>query len=567
MTEISGNIEIASDYSSFKSIIDSTAIKRIEQLQSLNFYLSENQVVYLAGPKSMGKTTLLSQFLDNNQRHSIAIFLNEGNSISLVDNDIYKDIYLQIRIYTNEFTRKDLEKDISLNDLRIIFKNLSYYLRGSNKQMFFILDGFENLSGNEIKSLEELLYNLPHAPEVKFIVSVISDEKLKQKILVKNSTTFNIPLLTEGQVQLILPEASHEQIKLILQSFHGKPDCISIIARLNKQNVTIDEILQNPSQETNALYAAEWDVTIINDEQSTLVGFLAFSNQTVRIDDICIHCDKSKNEMIEIIESISFIQITDNLIDFVSFGHKKFTKDKLKKDKSKFLNNIINSIKTKKIPSSQTNLSLYLKEVGDNKEVIEHINNKFLLDIFNNTHSINELQKNVSIALDASIEVDNNPKAIKYRHIKCAFSNISTSDLLVNELKCYLTDKDLTSAVTLIESSNSNEGKLQLYCIYCIHFKDQKLEVENDIKVKIDYLFSQININDLGDEKTLDIASDLFPVFPEKAMKLINELDSNNSSGQNKSDNAFLKLSLETALFHINVGTYMRLPIFAFYLG
>ena len=550
MKEVTGTIEVPMDCSIFTPQVDPTSIDRVEEIQTLNLYLNDNQVVYIDGPKNIGKTTILSQFLNGNQRHSIAIFLNESNARSITDKDIYKDLYIQIRMFTAEYTSSDLDKDVKLSDLIKIFRILSYYLTMNKKHLFFILDGFENLEGSDSTFLDDLLFNLPQHKQIKFLISISSDNDFKSKMVFKNSIAFSVPVLSGSHIKQMLPDAKEDEIISIITSFHGKPDSVSIIARLVKQGVSIQEILLNPSQESDALYDAEWDFTITNDHQKELVGFLAFSNQTLNIKNLSLCCDKSELEIAKIIKSIAFIQLKEEEVDFVSFGYKKYGRIKLKENKINCLEKIIHLIKKQKVTSNPTDLTLYLKDKGDNKEILEHLNKVFLLDLFKNTHSINDLQKNVSIGLTSSIEVKNNSKAIKYSHIKCAFSNINTSYLLVNELKCYLTDNNFTSAISLIESSKSNEEKLQLYSVYCIHFKEQKIEIEEDVKAKIEHLFNQINIKNLGDEKTIDIAIDLFPVFPKKAMKLINGLDSSNSSGQNKSDHAFLKLSMETLKRH-----------------
>jgi hypothetical protein len=102
----------------------------------------------------------------------------------------------------------------------------------------------------------------------------------------------------------------------------------------------------------------------------------------------------------------------------------------------------------------------------------------------------------------------------------------------------------------LIEANGSNEEKLQLYCLYCISQKKNKNEVEKEVLDKIEFLYQKFANKNLGVEKATDIAADLLPVFPDKALKIINNLDELEAAGQNKSDAAFYKMSILTLRRH-----------------
>ncbi|MAI38400.1 hypothetical protein [Alteromonas sp.] len=551
MIEENGILECAKDYSIFQPNIDDNSLERKEQIETLDFYLTQYQAVFVNGPKDIGKSTILSQILNKRSMDTIAIFINETNAYSLVDNDIYKDLYIQCRAIMNEYTNSDMEKDVTLSDIVRIFKVLSYFLKKNKRELLFIFDGWDKLTIENNDFLNPLFLTLPQLPEVRYLISSRNHE-FKDMLLTSSSTTYSVAILTKNEVSQIIPSASDADIDVILNSFQGIPDRIATIARLIKDGMTLDEILLNPSNESEGLYESEWDYNVKDDKQREIIGYLAYSNHSIDMKGLSICCEDSLEDVADILKAISFIRLYDNRVEFVSAGYKKYAREKLKEDKTTFLSKLILHIESRELPSNLNQLTQYYRDKGDNNEVIQHINDKYLVKLFESTNSLNDLQKNVSIGLESSIQQDVQSKIIKYSHIKSALSNINTSSLLMSELKCYLAESDMKSAIELIESSKANEEKLQLYATYCVHAKEQKITIEDDINRKIDFLFDQVNLQNLGDEKIIDIASDLFPVFPKKAMKLINELDSSNSSGQNKSDFAFLKLSLETLKRHGN---------------
>ncbi|MFL9779002.1 hypothetical protein BCU73_015410 [Vibrio cyclitrophicus] len=82
--------------------------------------------------------------------------------------------------------------------------------------------------------------------------------------------------------------------------------------------------------------------------------------------------------------------------------------------------------------------------------------------------------------------------------------------------------------------------------------QNQNIEIPEDIQTKIQKIYTNLSVQSLADEKVIDIAVDLFPIYPELSMDLLSQIDKTHSSGQNQSDFAFLKLSLETLKRHGN---------------
>ncbi|KVW99877.1 ATP-binding protein [Shewanella frigidimarina] len=551
MSQPISEIECPSDYSLF-SPIETNAFKivrRSVQIDTIFHYLEDTSVVYVSGPKNIGKTTILTQIFNDVKADSISLFISEDKSETITDSDIYKDLYVQVKTMINGVESVDLDKEITKEELKKIFISLSYFVKKKKRKIYFVLDGVFSLECISKDFLADLFFMLPVTDEFKYIISS-GEDKPRNIMPVKSVKNFSISVMDFDEVKELLPTVLDEDIILIKSGFGFIPERISTIARLVSSGVSIAAILQNPSNEFDALYETEWNHVINDDLSLDIVGYLSFCIGGLSVESLSMCTNKSTSEISLAINRVSFLFIGEQSVEFSSSGYKSFCKAKLNSKRNYYIDGIIAAINENESEGKLGRLPIYYNEKGDNVAVLKHIDDKYICEVFESSYSLNEVHRNVNIGLEASINEGYGIKSAKFFHIKCGLSSINTSEALVSQLKCYLTENDIKSAIELIDSSKSNEEKLQLYCLYCIHMKDIGVDILDEIVNKVDFLFDKIDAKNLGVEKVTDIAADLLPVFPEKALKIINELDELDATGQNKSDYAFMKLSLVTLQRH-----------------
>ncbi|EHK0037010.1 ATP-binding protein [Vibrio parahaemolyticus] len=526
-------------------------VRRREQISTIYLYFEKSKLIYVNGPENIGKTTLLKQIVNDRKYEIISLFIDEYDCEMLTEIDLYKDVYMQSRVITSEYSSRDRDEYISREKFTSEISSLFYFLREKKKELLFVLDGFDTLSKKNPRVAKEFLQSLNSNRSVKYLIST-SEYSMKDIVLMKNSMSFSLLVMSELEAQEMLPNLSPEEVKEVINSFGSMPDKLSIISRLIEEGKCINDILLNTDNDTNALYDAEWNFAINNEIREQLVGFVTFSSGKLSLSDLSI-CLKIESRELEIeLEDISFLKSDGNLVYFINDGFAKFSRTKLDSLKSKFLEVLITLVEEKKIEDAADSLSFYYSEAGKHQSIIEHIDEEYLSDVYSKKSSYNELLKNINLALKSSMIEHNGGKATKFAHLKSFVSNIENEKVFLDEINCYLSNSDYKSAKDLADNSRSIEEKIQLYCTIAIHYKDKGLDIPDDISLKIEQIFEALDVRSLRDDKIIDISVDLFPIFPKLSMKLVNEIDRTHTSGQNQSDFAFLKLSLETLRRHGN---------------
>lgn len=530
--------------STLKTVLRSSA------LGTINHYLDNFSTVIIEGDKNIGKTTVLSQIVENYIKDAVVLFISDRQKITVTDNEICKDLYLQVKsIYDTDTNLGNLvSKKITLDKLRDEFSNLQYYLKINGKKATFILDGVLDL---DIKNdfVSKLFLNLPFDKNIKFIISTNADDT--SKYIQGTYRRYSISILDISEIKDMIPACSEKQASDLLRVYGGMPDRISTISRLVENGESIDSILNNDCESANELYEYEFNLAVKESAVEDILGVIAFSLSELSSAYICSIFSMSEEELSEIIKPISFIVYTYENVSLASPGYYSFIKNKLRKRKDFYIDLHIENFNSKNRNDIKSpDLIKYYSAKGDCSGVISHLNDEQICNIYESTSSISELSRSIQIGLEAATEINDSNSVNKFNLLKCAFTNINKSEVVVSELECYLTEGDHARALKLIDSNGSYEEKLQLYCIYAIYQKKNKVDIRKDVSDKINFLYSKIATMKLGVEKATDIAADLLPVFPDKALKIINNLDELDSAGQNKSDAAFYRMSLLTITRH-----------------
>ncbi|MEZ8971274.1 hypothetical protein AB6E36_12335 [Vibrio cyclitrophicus] len=524
---------------------------RKDQIRTIYLYLQKEQLVYIEGPENIGKTTLLKQIVSDRNFECISIFIDEYDCEYVTENDIYKDIYLQSRVLTGQYCSSDKDNIVNREVYTSSMSSFNYYLREKNKSILFVLDGFDKLNEKNPTVAKEVLGSLTANKSAKYIIST-NDIDIKDYIYLRDPRSFPLTVMSEQEAKELLPTLTKDELEDVINSFGTMPDKLSIVARLLDENKAIDDILQNTDTDTDTLYDAEWKHAIKNEIQEKITGYIAFSNGKLSINDLSQCVNVQPIEIEQEVNNISFINITDDAIHFVSDGFKKYARIKLDSQKLSYLEVIISLVENHKLEETSESLSLYYSEAGKHQSIIQHIDEHYLSDLYSRKLSYNDLLKNIRLALESSVFESNNGKTAKFAHLKSFILNIESDEISLEEMKCYLSNGDYKSAKDLAETPQAIEDKIKLYCLIAIHYKDQNIEIPEDIQTKIQKIYTNLSVQSLADEKVIDIAVDLFPIYPELSMDLLSQIDKTHSSGQNQSDFAFLKLSLETLKRHGN---------------
>jgi hypothetical protein len=543
------SVLLPKDVSSFCHSSTSKTVVRESTINTIKHYLKSNTVIILEGDANIGKTTVLSQICELHYRDSIVFFSSKRQRDLISDAEICKDLYLQLAVFMQE-DELDHAQTITLDDLNKKFNALKYFLKIKNKEILFVLDGILDIEGLDDNFVAHLFLMMPFESHAKFIIST-KGELTSKYIPNENRQKITLSVLDENEISKIIPSASQSQTNLIMETFNGMPDRIATFARLVENGKSIEELLNETSDAEDSIYSIEWALAVKTSKHELAIAFIVYSFHELGMEDMehLLNLDAKKTE--SIISEISFIKIENDLLKLSSNRFVSFSKTKLGSYKLTCIDDLIeyfDLISTEKRDSPET--VRYIEAKGDKQGVIDHIDDSHIYGLFKTTSSLSEVNRTLKIGIKAALDLEDDNSVSKLSHLNVAFTNINKSRVIVSELNCYLAEGDNVKALDLIESNGSNEEKLQLYCLYCISQKKNKNEPEKQVLDKINFLYQKFENRNLGVEKATDIAADLLPIFPDKALKIINNLDEFESAGQNKSDSAFYKMSVLTLQRH-----------------
>ncbi|CAM4059384.1 hypothetical protein [Shewanella aquimarina] len=535
------------EYPSMNSIFNchdvEYGIRRDSQIETIKHYLKENQVLYLNASSSIGKTTILKQVFEELKYDSISLFINKERVGFINDVEVYKDLYIQIKTYMGNFTQQDVSKDVSKSDLEKLISTLSYHLKYNGKVVYFIFDGVYSFENNDNNFLAEFFLMLPTDVNYKYLISR-DDSKKSVGVTSKKCHDYSLSVFSLEEIKLCLPNVDDTTIVLIRESFGSSPETISFIKDMVERGIEIDDIFSDSNDDIQCLYENEWSRTVRSDFVRDLIGICSYSVDAVSLVEVGIALDATEKDLIEVLNGLTFLKLEDELIVFKSNAILNFCKKKVSDNKHKYIDILLGLTRDNFDSLNSSKTAHYLFEKNEFDKVLGVISDEHISNRYQKSKSFNEVHKIINFGIKACEKLDIKDKFIKYKYLKSGLSSIYNSELMAQQLKCHIVAGESALAIRLIQKARSEEEMLQLYCIYAMSKIKEGVGIEDSLYNKIDYLFDKIDVDELGPERVVDICADLLPIMPDKALILINKLDSLGQAGQNKSDFAFLNLSL-----------------------
>ncbi|SFH52074.1 ATP-binding protein [Modicisalibacter xianhensis] len=512
-------------------------------INTLEMYAKTFDVVYVYGEEGFGKTSVLAEFVKRNEGDCIALVIDPISKYSYYEDSVVRDIFVQLKAYMGE-EDEALSLNIDKKELIRTFNTVEYFLKKNGKRIYFVIDGLDQIPDEDDSYVKEILSVLPFSG--KNIGFVFSAKKgmLENSVTVRKSKAINIDLFSLEEAKYVLKGVDEEKVKILINSFSATPETLLTIERIIKQGGSADEILQMDIEGTEGLFEEEWrrsHEVILKHEY--LIGVIAYAKTPIKIPKILDEFSLSK-ACFEEIENISFLETKDGTVKFRSAGYLKFAKKKMQKIKASSLRHITNLMcQDPRSLESLSSLADYYSEMGDTQAVISQLSNENLELLLNESKSINDLSR--QIALGVMNSGSNEVEMLRFCYLKSLINGIKTSPLLKSELKSLLVKEDVKSALDLANSASSNEERLQMLCLIATDYKEKEKPFPEYLCSQVDDLYRTLSPEHLGVEKTLDIAIDLLSFDSEKAMSLINKIDSMGGGGENKSEYAFFRFTMQ----------------------
>lgn len=537
-----------SDISCFSHPVTNDEVTRDSLLGTIdNLFDNGSRVIVVSGEEGIGKTVLLSQFVRNNKAHVISLFIDAVNAQSYFEDNIIQDLYRQLLFYINGDIEPCVEK-ISLSELNSKFYLLETVLKKNNKNAYIVIDGLSCIPEIDHYIVDSIINFLPFSfAHIKFLIS--SDKQvLESRLKKQNYKPLEMTMFSDHEAMQLFPDVDSGFVRDVKSIFHGKPEVLITIKRLIDGGMRPSDILQQSSENTESLYAAEWERSLeIVNKNKILFGLITFAIHALKIEHISKILGMDPVLIENIVDQVGFIELSNDSIRYLSAGIKHYAMKQLQDVEIDSLNMIVTHYSTiSDEDEALTEITSYHERLQNYPEIIEQLSNTNISLLFKKTSSINEAIKQIKIGKNAAINITNPNELLRLCQAQTILSDFPTSQVLNSELMCYLTEDDYESAMKLMSSVVVIEEKLHLLSTIASFQKKKSDQVDPKVEQQIVNYFSFINPEHLGVEKTVKIATDLFTAFPEMSLSLINKIEELEKGGGNKADYAFFKLSLDT---------------------
>ncbi|TVU90945.1 ATP-binding protein [Vreelandella titanicae] len=533
---------VPTDASKYSFPIVTNHVLRDGTINTLEMYLKNNNIIYIYGDEGFGKTALAGKLVERNIKNCIAISIDPAVKYSYNEDSILKDVYLQIKTYLGEPSNADV--DVEKKDFNKLISTVEYFLKKNDKRLLFVLDGFDQVVDDDVNYVKEILDALPIG--VPFFDFVFTAKKgfVEKSLNFQQKKIVNIDLFSLDEACQILRNVERDKVSLLISAFSATPETLLTINRILEQGGCVDDILQMNVDDTEGLFEEEWKRSIaLIDQYSLIICALAYSKSSTTISQLSNEFSLSSGD-VENLKKITFLVLEDSFFSFSSLGFLKFAKTKLADYKVEAIRRVINIAgQSDRDNERLASVAEYYQEIGDSESVLAQLTNENLELMLEESRSINELLRQISIGIKSAEK--NEPELLRLCYFKALLSGIKASGLLKSELKSLLKKEDVKSALDLTNNASSNEEKLQMLCILAADYKSKGKPQPDHVNHQINSLYESINPDFLGIDKTLDIAMDLLSFDSEKAMSLINKIDSLDNAGENKSEYALFKFTIQ----------------------
>lgn len=511
-------------------------------MNTLEMYSKNHDVVYVYGEEGFGKTSVLAEFVERNASSCIALAIDPISKYSYYEESLIRDIFIQLKAYMGEEEALSICAD--KKELIRTFNTIEYFLKKNNKRIYFVIDGLDQIPDDDDNYVKEILSMLPFGGiNIGFVFSA-KKGMIEKSVPVRKSKSINIDLFSLEETKHVLKNVDEDKIKTLINSFSATPETLLTIKSIINQGGSIDDILQMDIEGTEGLFEEEWRRASENiGNFESIIGIVAYAKTPIKIVQLERENLLSKDKHKEL-QNISFFEIKGGAVRFRSVGLAKFARKKMQKLRVSSLTHIANMMcQDPKSLESLSSLPDYYSEMGDANAVISQLSNENLELLLDESKSINDLFRQISMGIKNSEK--NEVEMLRFCYLKSLVNGIKTSPLLKSELKNLLVREDVKSALDLANSASSNEERLQMLCLIATDYKTKEKPLPEYLRAQIEDLYGTLSPEHLGIEKTLDIAIDLLSFDSEKAMSLINKIDSLDSGGENKSEYAFFRFTMQ----------------------
>lgn len=497
-------------------------VLRRHLLDGLTYQASHHSVVHVSGKQNVGKTQLLAQFYAENHQSTVAAFVTGASFWGYDYETIVEDLCQQVRAITGwNGLKLGVELDTASARWRAAVHELSRWARANKSHVNFVLDGLDEIPESAEASVSPLFALLPLGLG-SFRVFVSGDRALE---LVQNSNIKTYGGLTvldftlEETRQYLSDFLSADEAAQVYSMSKGLPGYCARIRKLFEVQGSLPD--GSLPQNLEKVFEFEWSQVAGNDDAELLVAFVCVDRQKPTLVRLAQLMSIETNSLRPLVVQTSFLEVKDEIVVFATDSLRTFCSKKVARHKKRCLDRIIElSLSDNRSDDSILHLPILLSESGRHRQVIEYLNEDYIMAALERRRAGRFIQEQTILGLRAASKDQRPVDIIRFGLHGANLDAVYLDEHWTTRLRAYGSLGDESSALAIARAFHSPEDRLQGLCTVARAQKFKRGKVGDDLLEEIRREHGLLDKDHLGN-RAYDIAQDLVGLIPSLALDVV----------------------------------------------
>jgi hypothetical protein len=526
-------------------------VERENIVNTIDRLFETDSIIFIEGEENVGKTIIASLFAKKHCSETFCMFLRCTNSLGANIASIRSDIYVQINYYLNKIIPLR-DEIIPLDDYINIVYGLTRHCSRTNKTVYFIIDGIDNIDNATVKEAVLELFPIGNCEYFKFVI-VTNDCDLKKSYKLQNSLyslgirDLIISDFTEGEAIQIFSDLdilNKDDILKLFRTFK-KPGHLASIYRLIVNSEDPKKLIDDPISGLSELFESEWINNKIDKEGELFLAILAFDTGFHTCEYVAALCDSSVERVVEFARKTSFIDYdcSTKIINFISDGFLKFVLEKLQYYKNDVMERSIKLVMQN--PDDLQSIQqapYYFEQLGQYDKLSEYLTTDRLLTVFRDTNSESSTIALIKNGFDAALKIGHEQNAFSLSLAQSVTNAFISTAVSEQEIKARCILNDFETAMHIARQARTKEDKILLLSQLMMWYVRKGLTPDEVTIQEIKTLHASINYSNIKG-KAIKIATYMLHALPDIAVEII-EILGEAEKGDNSTDIAIAKITM-----------------------
>ena len=530
-------------------VIPENYLTRENYISYIEGSLSNNRILCVHGvEEGVGVTTLLSLFVRKHANECISVFNDENTTAYQTIGFVEQSIKDQL----NYYLYNNVSSALNVSITRLKWK-ANRTLSNSRNRLYFIFDGYDNLTTERQNSLIKLLDELYTIPNSYFLFS--GNKAAIEKLFPKDSTISQVDILPFSDGEVIsyfsnaFPKANKDTIAAISKISRGIGSRMSVLKNQLSEVQSLEDYLMDDIDESTDLLEDTLD-NILNSSYTSdalIFTLLTYSEIPLTVKAIASMVGISEMDVLSFIERYNnlIVKLEKEIVTIKSGILHKYLKKKLIGKKRTAVESLVSHItRFENINQSFQALPNLLKEAHNDRAILEYIDSDTIRSFVKKEATQAIVNEHCDLGFSASSRYPEETidRAFRYAVYKSCSKEIEKNELWDSEIEALLSIGEYEEACALAQNVYLKEEKLK--CFLLIARRKDKIpgSLFESIIANVNELINIIDFEHIPN-KSIELAKLLLPVDINQALTIIERVEKANK-GKINLDKLYSALSL-----------------------